>query len=175
MPVVINISTFFAWIIINIQYIRLASITTALLESCTYSLDLRFINFKAKFSRVKFARQFFSKLTNNEDINWLLIFVLYGSVVLKVIILKYSQQLGRWEKILACLTLLRLWRHQRLTNLPNGFLAGCMLMHRIKLLVRGHKKAAEQQKPFEVSFKWTRPCTCILKNLIYYEGYAKSS
>ena len=74
------------------------------------------------------------------------------------VVLKYGRQLSSCKKILACLTVLRLWRHQRLTNLPNRFIADCMFIHRNKLSVRGHKRSAERQKPFEAKFMWTRPC-----------------
>ena len=88
------------------------------------------------------------------------------------VVLKYSRQLSSWEKILACLTVLRLWRHQRLTNLPNRFIADCMFIHRNKLSVRGDERSVEMQKPFDAKFMWTRPCT--FGNLVWYNHVKKN-
>ena len=74
------------------------------------------------------------------------------------VVLKYGRQLSSWEKILASLTVLRLWHHQSLTDLPNRFVVGCIFMYRNKLSVRCHKRSAKRQKPFEAKFMWTRPC-----------------
>ena len=83
------------------------------------------------------------------------------------VVLKYGRQLSSCKKILACLTVLRLWRHQRLTNLPNRFFADCMFMHRNKLSVRGLERSVERQKPFDAKFMWTRPCTSLFWVIIW--------
>ena len=86
------------------------------------------------------------------------------------VVLKYGRQLSSCEKILACLTVLRLWRHQRLTDLPNRFLAGCMFMQRNKLSVGGHKRSAERQKPLDAKFMWTRRIFSIISAYIRHFG-----
>ena len=81
-----------------------------------------------------------------------------------IFVQKYSKQNDIRDQIFDYLTVLRLWRHQQLSNWPDMFIIIFVPINKIKLLAHGREVSIEQQQVVQARVIWYVPCNSVKFN-----------